>query len=415
MSMTGIRLTARGLMLALGGIAVVVTAAILGEPDLAWIGVFLLALPLIGLVLVTLTRPHLRAVRTVSPHQSPIGGAPRASLHIRNTQPLSLSSLEFMDVIPAELGQSTQFNFTRGLGRWNQSVGYPIPATRRGLFTIGPLKVRAHDPFGTTLASWKVRSEPTSIRITPRIWDLTAFGGSKSQGASSESTPHRIGTAGQDDVLVREHRHGDDIRRIHWGMTAKQGELMVRLEEHPWDPTLTLVVDNRSVAHFGDGPDSTLEWCISATASIASQVLRNRQRATIVSAETVIFTPTHADIASQESMIRALTDLNATAETGLHTALSDWEALTSSHSLVACLGLLTHQDAAVLCAVGIHMRYVMAVVPDAAAWGASQEQYDAHRDACRLLLSNGWQVRRYRPGQQVPDVVSELGAVGDAT
>lgn len=107
-------------------------------------------------------------------------------------------------------------------------------------------------------------------------------------------------------------------------------------------------------------------------------------------------------------MIRALTDVRGSGRRGLESSLSDWEALSSSHTLLAALGLLTAEDAAVLSSVGIHMLTATAVVPDAAAWGASREQYDQHKNACRLLRSSGWDIQEYRPGELVPDVWSTL-------
>lgn len=401
----GIRLTARGVALLLCGVLVSIAGALVGEPDLAWIGIFLCALPLLGVLMVLFTRPRLRVERHLEPSQTPIGVAPRARLRIINQYAGALSSLEFSDAIPTELGSDARFNLTRGFGTWDQAAGYSVPATQRGRFRIGPLRAKAFDPFGTALATWQVKGEDGWLRVTPRIWDLSKLGGGVSSGSAGESTPQRIGQAGTDDVLVREHRHGDDIRRVHWRMSAKQDELMVRLEEHPWDPTLSLIVDNRTSAHFGSGPDSTLEWCVSAAASVSAELLANRYRVTILSADDVVYTPSGGEaLTNRESMIHAMTDLRSSARHGLDTGLSDWDALSSSQSLMATLGLLTPEDATVLSAIGSHMHQTYALVPDAAAWGANEELYDAHRDACRHLRSSGWTLQTYRPGQSVPEI-----------
>ena len=55
------------------------------------------------------------------------------------------------------------------------------------------------------------------------------------------------------DVIVREYRLGDDLRRVHWRSSARAGELMVRREEQPWQSRCTLMVDNRASAHRGQG------------------------------------------------------------------------------------------------------------------------------------------------------------------
>ena len=43
-----------------------------------------------------------------------------------------------------------------------------------------------------------------------------------------------MGVGGSDDASVREFRHGDDLRKIHWRSTARTGAMMVRQEERPW-------------------------------------------------------------------------------------------------------------------------------------------------------------------------------------
>ena len=69
---------------------------------------------------------------------------------------------------------------------------------------------------------------------------------------------------GEDDVIPREYRTGDELRRVHWKSTARSGELMVRREEHPWRTRATVFLDTRAVAHRGQGPASSFEWAVSA-------------------------------------------------------------------------------------------------------------------------------------------------------
>ena len=80
---------------------------------------------------------------------------------------------------------------------------------------------------------------------------------------------------GQDDAPIREYRHGDDLRRMHWRSTARVGELMVRREEQAWDPSATVMLDTRASAHAGEGMQHSLEWAISAAASIAIHFLED--------------------------------------------------------------------------------------------------------------------------------------------
>jgi len=256
-------LTGRGLaMLVFGGIIAAV-AAIMGEPDLAWVGVFIVSLPVLGLVIVLVLPPRLTCKRSVIPDSLPVGDVARVRLLITSSRTVSFSALGFRDRLPEALGRDATFTLVRGLGRWRQAAGYDITTQQRGHFRIGPLLVRNSDAFGVAWRSWQAAERITSLRVTPRLWPLPLPKGGRASGASGDATPQRIGNAGADDVLVREHRHGDGMRRVHWRMSAKRGELMVRLEEQPWDPAMTIIVDTRSTAHIGSGPESTLEWVLS--------------------------------------------------------------------------------------------------------------------------------------------------------
>ena len=49
---------------------------------------------------------------------------------------------------------------------------------------------------------------------------------------------------------------------------------MVRREEQPWQSRATVVLDTRGSAHRGDGPASSLEWAVSAAASVAVHLVQ---------------------------------------------------------------------------------------------------------------------------------------------
>jgi hypothetical protein len=80
--------------------------------------------------------------------------------------------------------------------------------------------------------------------------------------------------AGEDDVVPRAYRDGDELRRVHWRSTARYGELMVRREEQQWRNRVLLLLDTRRVAHAGSGATSSFEFAVSAAASIGTHLAR---------------------------------------------------------------------------------------------------------------------------------------------
>ncbi|MDO5676535.1 MAG: DUF58 domain-containing protein [Propionibacteriaceae bacterium] len=398
----GTRLTGRGVALLLLGLLAAGGAAYVGETDLVWVGLSLAALPLLALGYLFFVRPLVSHSRTLTPSTIPVGTSTRVVLKIANDSPGQAGALRFHDSADQSLGGGAGFVIARGFGSWSQAVGYTVEATRRGRFTVGPLHAQTADPLGLAMRGFVARGRDTVLRVTPRIWRLDDLAGGAGLGSAGDATPQRIGQAGSDDVLVREHRHGDDIRRVHWKMTAKKDELMVRLEEHPWDPSSTLIVDTRRSAHTGDGPDGSMEWAVSAVASVAALLSEGRHRLAILAPSGRVFESTRGSgEAAKQHMIEAMTDLVTSEETWLGSAVDDPESLTSVASLVAVTGLLDQADAAALAAAGGRARSLIAIVPDATRWQAPDED---HKEAIRFLRGRGWRVETFRPGEPVPQV-----------
>ena len=89
-------------------------------------------------------------------------------------------------------------------------------------------------------------------------------GGDDSDGSSLRDRP---GDAG--DLLgVRFYRRGDPLRRVHWGQTARHGELIVCERQSASSPRVQIVLDTDPAAHHGTGPQGSLEWAIRVAASL---------------------------------------------------------------------------------------------------------------------------------------------------
>jgi uncharacterized protein (DUF58 family) len=108
----------------------------------------------------------------------------------------------------------------------------------------------------------------TPFVVTPRVYPLARTMISRSWAGEGDGQSRLTSTAGEDDVIPRAYRDGDDLRRVHWRSTARYGELMVRREEQRWRNRATVLLDSRGVAHLGTGPSSSFEFAVSATASV---------------------------------------------------------------------------------------------------------------------------------------------------
>ena len=338
-------LTGRGWALLLFGVAGAVFSIAFGQRDVLWIALALVLLPLIGLVGVSRSGLNLKAERRVSPPRGVLGQQLTGTLSLTNQGSFPLAVLRFEESLPRELGRRPRFTMHTTAGKWRRSVNYPMAGSARGRYTVGPLLVRASDPFGLARLDRRF-SSTTQVLVTPRVVPLGVMATAPGSGQTGDSTPLRIGLIGQDDVLIREYRDGDDVRRIHWRSTARRGEIMVRREEQSWDPSLTLLLDSRIQSHAGSGPDGSFEWAVSAIASIARHMQRADFTLRIIDAAGVLIDTGGLDPASAEDgVLLALTDAALTpGDPDLRMATDAINVGKTGEMLIAVMGRLTRKD-----------------------------------------------------------------------
>lgn len=235
-------LTDRGRALLAAGVTLTASGVILGFVDLTRVGLLALALPILALGTYRLTRPRLEVQRHLSPQTLTVGERVDVSLALRNRSPYPCLTMLAQERLSPDLGGAAHFVIP-GIGsRANRQLHYSLGATRRGRHVIGPLSVRAGDPFGLTRGLVDVGGTVEVVAL-PAVHPLGAQTDGLGADGSSDTTATIVGRSGLDDVALRAYQVGDDLRRIHWPVTAHRGELMVRQEGRSPIRSATLVLD----------------------------------------------------------------------------------------------------------------------------------------------------------------------------
>ena len=221
---TGMRPTARGWGIGLIGLALAVGGVLAGSPALLIVGVGALIGVLADAALLALAGPHRvgRLQRAVTPSPVHAEAVATVQLALRPSGRLDWGHLpvEVDDAIPARAGRVAL----------DTTPAYTVVPSRRGLWTIGPGRVRARSPLGAW--RWLVAvAAPTNLLAWPAIAPL----GQDHPLARrpDDLLPGRGGprAAQIDDMTLRDYRPGDDLRRIHWASSARTGTLLTRTEE----------------------------------------------------------------------------------------------------------------------------------------------------------------------------------------
>ena len=105
---------------------------------------------------------------------------------------------------------------------------------KRGLLTLGEMRVMLPDPFGLFQRSVKVPARESQLLIYPERHpmpeEMLPGGDGILQGGNGESA--RIGNS-DEFAALRDYQPGDPIRHIHWRSWARTGSAVVReFEDH---------------------------------------------------------------------------------------------------------------------------------------------------------------------------------------
>jgi len=179
----------------------------------------------------------------------------RVSQH-RRTHPFKVARLKPAAIPAAAAGE-------------NVTVEVELVPMRRGLLRFGGITLARTDPLGLFCAFHKL-SLPQSALILPRRYPLPPIDlpGTMRYQKGGVALATSVGRS-DEFVSLRDYRHGDPIRHIHWRSWARAGKPVVREFEDEFFVRHALVLDT-----FVEHPQSEVfEEAVSVAASFACGVL----------------------------------------------------------------------------------------------------------------------------------------------
>ena len=284
------RLTLRGGIFLAGGGALFLNALVINRRDLLFVACLLLAVPAVALFYVTLRPAKLHVTRSFRPPVVPAGGDTVVLLQVRNLSSRPLYGARWRDT--ASDGLKTpgttllpmldRFDGGPGGGGDTAVVEYTLTPRLRGVYDVGPLVLGRHDPFGLAFSERPI-GEPHDLVVTPRVTPLSDRRGSVTSGDGSVHEILRHVNPNSDELIAREYRPGDSLRRVNWPATARHGEIMVRQEEQRSTPEALVILDTTlsgrpaySPTHANDRMrrhDMAFELAIEVVASVGAHLL----------------------------------------------------------------------------------------------------------------------------------------------
>jgi uncharacterized protein (DUF58 family) len=263
-----VRPTARGWQALVIGLLVLFVARMIGTTQFHQLAYALLALPLAALILGWSSSRGLRFSRALPPNARITAGRPAViRLLLVNRSRFGSSSVSVADRLP----EPRSFEAPSLGGYGEAAIEASLAFARRGVYELGPAEASVTDPFGL-LRFVRRFEERTEVVVYPEVHDLSGFplsGGNVEVGARGSR-----GQRGDEFASLREYRHGDDRRHIHWKSVARTGELYVKefALEAPRRYTVALDLRREGLRV----PEAEIEDAVSAAASVLTHLLRKR-------------------------------------------------------------------------------------------------------------------------------------------
>jgi len=286
-----ITLSRRGRLFSAISVVLFVGAYAGGNPQLLLAACLLAALVVSSLVFVFVRRLKLDVERTFSPPIVQAGSTATVTLEVSNLAGTRSAEADWQDRLPWWPWSSDEGTLVslapaglRFSTRSRTSFSYSVRPPQRGIVEIGPLDVGLSDPFALARGDAALTGTHRLV-VTPQVVALPDAGLAYGAGDGHARLVQRNTSGNDDDLMTREYRRGDALRRVHWRASARHGELMVRQEEQRARPEVRVLIDTRRSGYddvietpvrgaMAELDSETFEWSIRMVASVGVHLHR---------------------------------------------------------------------------------------------------------------------------------------------
>ena len=271
-----------------------------------------------------------------------VGDVVEERIIVRNLSPVPKPMMEVEDLtdLPGYSSGMALSLSGRGFRSWRTAS----PARKRGAYTMGPVRVVITDAFGLFRRERLFCGTDTLV-VYPRTYDLTGFtipaaymsGDSTTRKRSLDLTPHA--------ASVRDYSSGDSISRVHWNSTARLGKLMSKEFVHGLASDVWLFLDLHEDVQAGELEESTDEYAVSITASLARKYLMSQLPVGLIAyGDQRYFLPADTGTGQFDRVMEYLAMSKATGTVPLEAALPKEENLWGYHTSLVIITSSHHTE-----------------------------------------------------------------------
>lgn len=223
-----------------------VLAILYARVQMLYVFIALICFPMILLIVLYYNRKKLRVQLQSNVTIANIGEEIKGRLVIENTSFLPIASIkaiiEFENMYLKRVEkQVIQFGV---LGKSTQKIGFQFDSTHTGVIRVQIERSRMYDYL--RLFSIRLKQEESmEIKILPELYDTGEYtSGSRNDWIqSNEYSKVKAGDDSSEVFSIREYRPGDKLHRVHWKVSSKRDEILVKEYSLPIIHTVAIFVE----------------------------------------------------------------------------------------------------------------------------------------------------------------------------
>ena len=192
--------------------------------------------------------------------------------------------LEVRDTLPEafELKAGSNYTFLNLKPKGITKLAYTVKTPIKGVFKIGPVMMRSHDPFGMYYKQLEM-DYPSVLTVFPQTRDVKElYIRSKQPKMYPGEMNVKMPGPGYEFFSIRDYVPGDPFKNINWKAYASTGKLLVNEKERESVSDITIVFDSREVSRTGMRSDNPNLYGARAAATLANFFLNRRDSVQLV-------------------------------------------------------------------------------------------------------------------------------------
>ncbi|MBU0549577.1 MAG: DUF58 domain-containing protein [Candidatus Omnitrophica bacterium] len=218
---------------------------------------------------------------------------------------------------------------------------YEALCYKRGVYWIGPFTLISSDPLGL-FKKLKILNIASKLTVYPKIFKINYLPTFIKGMITPRYGAQTVRKSGDYEEFygIREYRQEDGLRKIHWPLSAKHNQLMVRHFEQSSSKQVTIALDLNKESNLGEGKQTTLEYSIKIAASLSQYFLDRGATVQIMAwSEKPVMTTSERHASHFFTILEVLAQVQADGYYPLDKALLELNPLIPPNSTLIVLAL----------------------------------------------------------------------------